>query len=531
MINRLNYSRPQLKSVLWLPILLLAFALLLGSSRHHSLTVDELGHLFRGVAYLRTGATHFRWGHPLFAGTLTALPLLTEPDLQLPPGLLAWQQPHWEQLADDFLWENNAHPHRLIFLGRLSTIWITLLLGALVHRWAKQLWRGAANLALALFLFDPNLLAHGQLMTSDLMVTATMFGAIYSFWRWQLTEKWQVLGLCGIAIGVTITTKFNGFVVVPAVSLFLCHAAYRQKSWQPIKHLFFLGLIAFLTSLLIYRFHLAPLGQELWQELHYLRQPHPAYLLGQYSLTGWWYYFPIAFLVKTPPLTLFLLGWAILQMVHRHFAANFYLLLLPALYFALAIFSPLNIGYRHLLPILPFIAVWLVQPLQHRSVGINAGILASVALALFTYPHYLAYFNLLAGKAESRWQILSDSNIDWGQDLPALAQWQQSHLDQPLYLSYFGIAPPAAYNVHAQLLPSWLNLSDNPTIPFDPTQPPPGYYAITVTNLHGTWLGEQRHLFALFRHQKPLARLGGSIFIYQVLPEKMPAFAPPPPHP
>ncbi|MBK9054215.1 MAG: phospholipid carrier-dependent glycosyltransferase [Chloroflexi bacterium] len=82
------------------------------------------------------------------------------------------------------------NPQRLIFLGRLATIWLTLLLGALVYRWGRQLHSPTAGLmALALLVLDPNILAHGQLVTSDLPLTLFMVMAVYGFWLWGVRKE------------------------------------------------------------------------------------------------------------------------------------------------------------------------------------------------------------------------------------------------------------------------------------------------------------------------------------------------------
>ena len=72
-------------------VLLLTFALMVSSAIQKSPTVDEQSHLFRGVAYVKTGATQFLWGHPLLASAINALPLLTVSDLQLPQAEPAWE--------------------------------------------------------------------------------------------------------------------------------------------------------------------------------------------------------------------------------------------------------------------------------------------------------------------------------------------------------------------------------------------------------------------------------------------------------
>ena len=71
--------------------------------------------------------------------------------------------------------------------------------------------------------------------------------------------------------------------------------------------------------------------------------------------------------------------------------------------------------------------------------------------SLWVYPHSLSYFNLLSGGPTRGYRHLVDSNIDWGQDLPALAAWQRAHPGAPpMRLHYFGSAAPAAYGVQAE---------------------------------------------------------------------------------
>ena len=167
-----------------LAIFLLAFLLMVSSALRKSATVDEQSHLFRGVAYIKAGATHFLLGHPLLGSAVSALPLLLEPDLRLPTDDPAWQAGNWSEAGDQFLWQLNQHPQRIIFLGRLPVIWITLLLGALLYRWGRE-WAGpvAGSLTLLLLLFDPNILASGRLITNDLPLTLFFILALYGYWR------------------------------------------------------------------------------------------------------------------------------------------------------------------------------------------------------------------------------------------------------------------------------------------------------------------------------------------------------------
>lgn len=521
-------------------LLLLLYTLILTSVSQKSITVDEQGHLFRGAAYVETGATHFLWGHPLLASSWNALPLLTEPDLQFPAGAV-WEEGNWAVAGDQFLWQVNSDPLRLIFLGRLPTLWLTMLLAALIFRWGYEMaGKAAALLALTLFVLDPNVLANGGLITSDIAVTFFMLLAVYGFWRaghGTCHTAYAAL-LTGLGLGGAAATKFSAAALAPILGLMALWLAVKRRSWRPFGILLAAGGVAVLTVWAVYRFQLRPFpAAAYWQDVlwqfDYFSRPHGAYLLGQYAETGWWYYFPVTFWLKTPLPTLVLLGYAFWRLVfsvirQRSLAkvVNFNLmaLLIPAIvYFLISLGTPLNIGYRHLLPILPFLYLFIalmLAPLFSRRLAPFLLILLAwlLLIALFTWPDYLPYLNRLAGPTETRWRVLSDSNVDWGQDLPALAAWQQE-TGNPLYLSYFGTAHPTAYGLDFTALPTWEPGPEQ--LPpfrqaFNPADPAPGFYAISVTNLQGLVLGEAADTFAWFREQEPIARIGGSIFIYEV---------------
>lgn len=525
-------------------LLLLLYGLILTSVSQKSMTVDEQGHLFRGVAYIKTGATHFLWGHPLLASSLNAFPLLTEPTLRLPTDSAAWQSGEWEIASDQFLWQLNDNPLRLIFLGRLPTLWLTLLLAALLYRWGRELaGKTAAFLVLALFAFDPNFLAHGGLITSDSAVTFFMLLAVYGLWRWAIrplpANRWlPFLLLVGGGVGGAAATKFSAAALGPILGLLGIWLAVKRRSWQPLLFLLAAGVLGLLVVWGVYGFQLRPFpaaaywADFVWQ-LDYFSRPHGAYLLGQYAETGWWYYFPVTFLLKTSLPVLLLLVVALVLSVRPRVTAlaswNRWVLLGPtAVYCLISLFTPLNIGYRHLLPMLPFLYLFIaltLSPLPPVTLSPRHLVTPSLLLplwlcliALSTWPNYIPYFNWAAGKPEDRWQLLSDSNLDWGQDLPELANWQKTH-GVPLYLSYFGTAHPSAYGLNFTALPTWEPGPEQ--IPaarqtFNPHDPAPGFYAISVTNLQGLVLGAASDTFAWFRDQEPVARIGGSIFVYEV---------------
>ncbi len=520
----------------WAAVLLmgLVFGLLVSSAVRKSATVDEQSHLFRGAAYLQEGATHFLLGHPILASAISALPLFTEPDLRLPLDSPAWKVGDWSLAGDAFLWQINDNPQRLLFLGRLPVIWLTLLFGALLFRWGREMGgRGAALLALWLLLLDPNVLANGRFITGDLLVALFFSLTIYGYWRWvsgrgNLTIN---LLLTGIGLGLAGATKFNAALLLPILGVMGLYLAWQRRSWHPVLVLLAAGLIGWATIWLVYGLAIRPLpGGAFWDdlfwELQYFDKPHGAYLAGEYSTDGWWYYFVVTFFLKTTLPTLFLLILAFITYRASFSISHTRLFLLwpAAAYFGFSLTSSLNIGYRYLLPVLPFLFLftaitltrmrWRTSWQDKAIIVIAAGGL--LVISLISWPDYIPFFNLLAGG--QGWKILSDSNVDWGQDLPALAEWQQTQ-GQPLFLSYFGTAHPSAYGLDFTPLPTWNPGPEqgNPALQtFDPANPAPGWYAISVTNLHGVVLGEERNAFIWFRKRVPEFRVGNSIFIYNV---------------
>ena len=180
--------------------------------------------------------------------------------------------------------------------------------------------------------------------------------------------------------------------------------------------------------------------------------------------------------------------------------------------------SNVNVGIRHILPIYPFLFIFLgITAASCWNSAKRAGrlivTLLTIALAAetaFAFPNYIPFFNLFAGGSRGGLRLLGESNIDWGQDLPALAAWQKRHPDRPLYLLYWGSADPRYYGIH------FINLPQS-TAPADQTTPSPGrpVYALSAVVLTNPFVRESmKPLFDSLLQQQPIAILNGSIYIY-----------------
>ena len=548
-------------------LMLLAF-LQLSSLAVTSVTMDEPSHVMVGYAFLTRGDTRLMLNGPILPNALGAAPLLTQPALKLTPAAdPMWDKNDHNGISDEFIWDNTASPFLLVYLARLPFIFLSWLLGALIFRWASEragAWAGV--FALTLYVFDPNLLAHSRLAMTDFAPTAIALVALYAFDRWlqqMKSRKWLVT--TGVFTGLMLASKFSlvMFAVAMVILVFLRSIRSDQRlhlSWRAVPRPAFIGVlfiffISALTVWAVYGFQIGPVNTGgmpvpapgFWREWQsaefYLNQPWPNYLFGQTSATGWWYYFPITLALKTPlPLLILFVAALIRTAVKRTWRADLVFLLPSALLFISLLFSTNNLGYRYLLPILPLLIIY-VSGLWPRtisrslvsSISLSPGRLALSILLLWQiigtlriYPYYLTYFNEIAGGPDRGRYILSDSNIDWGQDMTGLKNYiEQNHID-PLRvkLSYFGIAHPAAYGLQTQALPPvrtamndqgawWLKT-------YYPPDPPPGKYAISVANLMGgIWIDQAAYAF--FRDRQPDTTIGNSIYLYTIEPHGEPA--------
>jgi hypothetical protein len=281
----------------------------------------------------------------------------------------------------------------------------------------------------------------------------------------------------------------------------------------------------------MYRNHLVP---EAWQTgFMYTAATslsRPTFLCGKTDVVGWWYYFPLAMLFKTPLATLIALLLALSLIVRRLLierrTTNWEKLLWPVaagmiapiIYLAVAMHGKLNLGIRHVLPVFPFLFVLLgvviARALPRRPYPIG-WILAALFIGLAAetynaYPDYIPFFNVASGGARGGLKLLSDSNIDWGQELPDLANWQANHKDRQLYLSYFGSADPSYYGIHFVAMEGSSGYPGN-----EEPDGRPHTFAISAVSLQGQYLrADQQKLYEPFRGKRPDIVLDGSLYLF-----------------
>jgi hypothetical protein len=511
--------------------LLVFFLLVLEAATSTSPTADEGMHMLRGRVIWQTGDLNFQGQHTPLSHRLIGALYSLEPALPDVTKLPSWSIQSPDQLVQEFVWKSGGEVDRLLLISRLPIIFIGTLFGAFLARWSwSQYGKFGLIITVVLFAFSPNLLASAALATTDLLAAVTFTVAILALWRFWGEPSFGRWLLVGIALGLGLSAKLTGALLLPL--FFFISYIYKKGRpwWQPgliwLSWLPVAGLILWA----VYGFELGTVPslpfivpgatyiQNFLEVQEHIDRGHFAYLFGQRSNEGWYSYFIIAFLLKTPLVTIALVVVATIYLIRSRGWKTTIFLWLPVLFvLAAASYSRLNIGYRHILPALPLLWLmiaatapfWRERPFRQRI--LFAALALYAVLALRQTPHFLAYFNELVGGSSQGYRYLGDSNIDWGQDLPALSSFVEENSIEPLFISYFGPSDPSYYGIG---LKPMFDPEGMPT-GFAPANPESGRYVISVNHWQGTTEVEP-DLFDWFRDQKVADRVGFSLLVFDV---------------
>ena len=567
-----------------LAALALYAALALTSLRRKSATFDECAHLPAAYTHLAMGDYRLSPDHPPLVKHLAALPLLAGGvKMNRDDGAFA-QRRQWE-FGRRFLYRWND-ADTLFRRGRSAMVLLGIALGAAVFAWARRLYGPpAAALALALCVLNPEVLAHGQLVTTDMGAALFIFLAVAAFERATERVTPGRVAAAGAAFGAALATKFSALVLLPVLGLLGLVVVLRGEplllavkglAWGPegdrrrraAAVAIVLAVMVVLAVLVIWaaygfqaRFSDDPAVDAAieWERLRpesrvfaepvllarrlsllpdpYLfgffrffkhSESRPAVLLGRRSEGGSWYYFPATIAFKTPLALLALLAVALATRPRAPAGARgeWFVWLPVAVYLALTLTRGIHIGHRHLLPIYPFLFVaagraaswafpagrpWRERPGPALIVAALGG--WQLAATLRIHPHYLAYFNELAGGPSRGYRLLADSNLDWGQDLKELRAYLSRHGIDRCKLSYFGTADPEYHHIPCELLPGYMLPRPRAVV----KEVRAGdVLAVSATNLQGLYIEpEAETLMARLREREPLAQVGYSILIYR----------------
>ncbi len=520
------------------------------------LTVDEPSHMVSAYMYWR-GEDRLKPGDmPPFIKLLGGWPsLLLAPPL--PVDSPAWAAGHEWNIGSDML---NAMPpaeiSRWIDWSRAPFVLIAPLVTLLLWLWARRLWDPRVALMLAaLWALEPTALGHAALFKNDLSATLGYLAFWYAAWRFWQAPGWRGALWVSLALCLALWTKLSMLVLLPVAPLLLAIRALTGRRWRAAALwpsaclLIAYGLCSaacqFEMRRLLYGetriLHLPTAARALPLPARYVdgtlslisenKSVNLVYLFGEQRPGGDRRYFLSALALKSPlPLLLLLAASLVLAARARGFSARapaaFFLLFPPVYYFGLASLSTLQLGYRLVLPAVPFLilicGMALERALLARRPWIPAAALVWTAVSVLSqYPYTISYFNDFAPSLDRRIHALSDSNLDWGHGLPALRQWCLRHQVRRIRLSFFGNDPPH------RLFPDEENMVELVAPPWNDAlarglelHPEPGIWAISATLLTGQFFsGKYRNYYRAFRDRQPDDVVAGSILIYRI-PER-----------
>jgi len=551
-----------------------------------SVTMDEVAHLPAGYSYLTQKDMRLNPEHPPLIKDLAAFPLLFIKDINFPADIYDWKEDingQWG-FGYNFLYQRGNPVDQMIFWGRIPMILLLVLLGFFIFKFTRELFGNKAGiLALFLFSFSPTFLAHGRLVTTDVAAAFGAFIAIYYFVKALQKPNGRNIIIAGISLGIAELLKFSLILLAPLL-VFLTFIWWLIKSGnflKTLKVLFLVGVIGFLLIWPIYQYHVwnypperqasdtefllsstpFPVVREtlVWASTKPILRPyaqyflgialitqrasggHTTYFLGEISAAGWKNYFPIVYLIKIPLafhiltlIALFYAVWLIRKQfwqntfsraknwVRNHFP-EFAMISFIVLYWLTSLTSNLNIGVRHLLPVLPFtillVSAVILRLLKEPFLKLKYAFLGILIFwqafsVISIYPHFLSYFNELAGGPDRGYIYTVDSNLDWGQDLKRLKNWVDEKGIDKIYVDYFG-GGDAEYYLKEKYTPWWGTK--------DPQELPQGsYLAISATFLQGgrgepaPGFDQPAGYYRWLNKYTPVTKIGYSIFVYYI---------------
>ena len=532
--------------------------------RQESLTWDEDDHIFAGYMSWKHGDFGLNPEHPPLVKLLATLPIMNMP-LHVP----ALQNRFFKTEAfldgKEFLSKNDADT--MLFRVRMMAALITVLMALLVFQAGREMFGMAAGfIALALVAFDPNLVAHGAFVTTDMALSCFLFASVYAFYRYVKAPSVWRLVLTGLAAGCALGSKHTGIFVFPILLVLAVCEALRERRWKGTLRLAgalaAISLIAILVLWSFYGFRYAarPAGMSVNPPLaffsaglrpfdawvistcarrHLLPESYlyglvdvrkmvdwyPSYIFGKVYPHGVWFYFPAAFAIKSTIPLLALLVMAAVAVATRRLRCWREILFLgipPAIHFAVATFSTINIGLRHILPVYVFLAVLLAGAAWNyvlrdlRWAWLVAALLIFQAITcLRNFPAYIAYANELWGGSSNTYKYLSDSNADWAQQLKATKQYLDSRGVTNCWFAYFaeGVVDTHYYGIPCKPLITadtmWVN---------EPMDIPPvidGPVLISAGTLSGFEFGSDAlNPYRQFMWMRPTAMIQNGVLVF-----------------
>jgi hypothetical protein len=554
-------------------ILLFAIHLAL-ISRANTITWDEPDHIYSGYM-----SWHGDFGlnpeHPplvKFVATVPLLPMrLNVPELR--------DRPYRLQAVlggRDFIFHNDAD--KIVFRAQMTASIFTLLLLVIAFLATQEMFGTTAGfLALGLLLFDPTLLAHGALVTTDAAQACFLLASIYAFYRYVRLPSPGRLAITALAVGLALASKHSAVLVFPMLLILAGIEIFRRESTDSgaqlsagkrgaryATALVIVGLMSVAILWAAYGFRYAARGNGLHlnppMEAQLARVPIPtqakllhefarfhllpesyiygfahvlfsannfnSYLFGKSYPHAVWFYFPLAMLVKSSLTFLILLVISVWVIASGHLQKRrelLFLLVPPLIYLAASMKGGMNIGIRHILPVYIFLTILiagavsvLIKNSRRWRYAVGVLLVFQAISVTRAFPDCIGYANEAFGGPKNVWRYVSDSSADWAQQLHAVKRYTDQRQIENCWFVYFGtgVIDYNYYKIPCKLLPTIESIWLG--TPSDATAAIDGPVFVSAVNLTGFEFGPPPlNPYEQFKTLKAADVIDSSVFVYQ----------------
>ncbi len=570
----------------------LAFALLVimhvtlatVTARSMSVTVDEAGHIASGITHHQQGNFASYRVNPPPARWLATLPvvLFLDPPRLAPIADEPGRRPEGTYGAE-LATELGPRYSTFVFVARLFNVvlsaiglWLVFVLGR------RAFGVSGALLAATVYAFDPNLLAHAAVLSSDVPASVALLAATWALIRYLRAPTSKNVFLCGALLGLAQLTKFSALVLYPVFFVVCGVAAWRSRSLDSTKRRLVHGVAIAFTSIVVlnagygfrgtgerlgnYAFvsaafsgH-APTSPESGSagnrfagtRVHALPVPLPAdyvigidlqrrdfegvlrsYLNGTWHDRGFWFYYLYALVLKTPLGVLALLAWSLVRAVgavYRRRSISLRVLALAVVPIAFFVFISSQTGFsahlRYVLPVIPFLALGvgaLGRALERRA----HGHVPRAAALLCVSTSIASVLSIVPGQLSYFNAIAGGWRTGDAHLIDSNVDWGQD-LGRlaSWYRAHRDDGPPLYVAYFGGVDPHITGLEYR----LPPAEPTAGRFAISVNFVRGmqfravdgaghrVLVPEGRYTY--FQQWEPIARVGTSIRIYEVSEEQ-----------
>jgi 4-amino-4-deoxy-L-arabinose transferase-like glycosyltransferase len=558
---------------------------LIWSAVWHSPTVDEAAHLASGIAHIEHGRFELYAVNPPLVHMWCAFPVtLTNVVTEWPEYAYDVASREEFHVGKTFVRVNGPAATWLHTIGRMALLPVALIALSVLIRWCEDLSPlGLGSATGALFVLSPQMLAYSATVTPDFAAAVAGFVAVCFFRQWILDPSWKRTCILGIFTGLAMLTKFTWWLVLPTaafVFVIVCRSNCSHWYRSVVRDCVQLSLAAVVAVVVVnscYGFDRSfsrladiPLisnafrgecGAEAANQfvgtcLENVPVPLPvccvlgidaqkrdfesgfrSYLIGEWKHGGWWYYYLVGFLVKEPIGFQILLYVSVLhgvwcwKMWTRESIREWSFILIPPLLIFGLVSSQTGFSHhmRYVLPAYPFLFIIAARTFTlgpwFRRLTYVCLTWQAVAVLWFA-PHWMSYFNEVAGGPENGHDWLVDSNIDWGQDLQGLKWWQDDHPDIELHAALFSGFDPKDIGLKYHLPAPFVAGEPDVVGSSGSRGPQAGWHAVSVNMLKGMhfsipdgkggWVFPPEHFTYFFDYFEPVEMIGYSIYIYHI---------------